>query len=224
MKKIFLVLFILLTAGCSAVRIDTNSTDNIIDVVLSKENRLYNQVGRGYKYYIPKGVSYIDTNDTNDKLYSNGIYYYLYIDIINYYNKKEYDIPKNEDHYYFKQIDINGKKGYVDIIEDKNQYFIKFVYNYAILEAKVKKDEINEVILNASYILSTVKFNDNIVELFMNGNFLKLREEEYDLFKSKGDSSSFLKYSGEENADGDNESEDVETNVDSSDTLEEKGE
>ena len=211
MKKVLIVLCVLLlTTGCTIVRIDTDNTDNIINVVLSKENKLYNQVGRGYKYYIPKGVSYIDTNDTNDKLYSNGIYYYLYIDVINYYNKKEYEIPNIENHYYFKQIDINGKKGYVDIIQKDDIYYIKFVYNYAILEAKVKKDEINEVILNASYILSTVKFNDNIVELFMNGNFLKLREEEYDLFKSKGDGSSFLKYSDE--------------NIDSSDTPDEKGE
>ena len=209
MKKILIVLFVLLTTGCTIVRIDTNSTDNIIDVVLSKENKLYNQVGRGYKYYIPKGVSYIDTNDTNDKLYSNGIYYYLYIDVLSYYNKKEYEIPNNEGHYYFKEIDVNGKKGYVDIIKENDNYHIKFVYNYAVLEAKVEYNEINEVILNASYILSTVKFNDNIVELLMNGDFLKEREEEYNLFKSKGDSTSFLKYTEDETE---------------SDTTDEKGE
>ncbi len=209
MKKILIVLFVLLTTGCTIVRIDTNSTDNIIDVVLSKENKLYNQVGRGYKYYIPKGVSYIDTNDTNDKLYSNGIYYYLYIDVLSYYNKKEYEIPNNEGHYYFKEINVNDKKGYVDIIKENDNYHIKFVYNYAVLEAKVELNEINEVILNASYILSTVKFNDNIVELLMNGDFLKEREEEYNLFKSKGDSSSFLKYTEDETE---------------SDTTDEKGE
>jgi len=198
MKKILIILLVFICTGCTMVRIDTNSTDNIINVVLSKENKLYNQIGRGYKYYIPKGVNYIDTNDTNDKLYSNGIYYYLYIDIINYYNNKEYEIPSNENHYYFKQININNKKGYVDIIEKDGKYLIKFVYNYAILEASAKKNQINEVILNASYILSTVKFNDDIVELLMNGDFLKQREEEYDLFKSKGDNSSFLKYTNEE--------------------------
>ena len=195
MKRMLIVLCILLlTTGCTVVRINTDSIDNIIDVVLSKENKLYNQVGKGYKYYIPKGVSYIDTNDTNDKLYSNGIYYYLYIDVINYYNNKEYEIKDHKDHYYFREIDINSKKGYVDIKEENNMYLVKFVYNYSILEAKVEKKDINEVILNASYILSTVKFNDNIVELLMNGDFLSQREEEYDLFKSKGDNSSFLKY------------------------------
>lgn len=208
MKRILIVLCVLLlTTGCTIVRIDTNSTDNIIDVVLSKENKLYNQVGRGYKYYIPKGVSYIDTNDTNDKLYSNGVYYYLYIDVINYYNNKEYEIPNNEGHYYFKKIDVNGKKGYVDIVKEGDKYLIYFVYNYAILEAKVELKQINEVVLNASYILSTVKFNDDIVELLMNGDFLKEREEEYSLFKSKGDSSSFLKYLDNTKEDGDTEEE-----------------
>ena len=38
-----------------------------------------------------------------------------------------------------------------------NYYLINFVYNYAKIEAMVEEDDINEVILNASYILSTVK-------------------------------------------------------------------
>lgn len=199
MKKILIVLCIIyLTTGCTIVRIETENTDNIIDIVLSKENSLYNQVGKGYKYYIPKGVTYIDTNQTNDKLYSNGINYYLYIDVINYYNKKEYEIPDVKDHYYFKEIDINNKKGYVDIIQKKDKYYIKFVFNYAVLEAEVNKNQINEVVLNASYILSTVKYNDTIVELYMNGDFLSQREEEYTLFKSRGDNSNFLKYNDEE--------------------------
>ena len=118
-----------------------------------------------------------------------------------------YEIPDNEGHYYFKKIDVNGKKGYVDIVKEGDKYLIYFVYNYAILEAKVELKQINEVVLNASYILSTVKFNDDIVELLMNGDFLKSREEEYSLFKSKGDSSSFLKYLDNTKEDGDTEEE-----------------
>lgn len=190
-KSIILLCLLMLLSGCTVVRIDTNSIDNIIDVVLSKENKLYNQIGRGYKYYIPKGVTYIDTNNTNDKLYSNGIYYYLYIDLINYYNKQEYKIEEVKDHYFYKIIDNNG---YVDIVENGNQYYIKFVYNYAMLEATCPKEYINEVILNATYILSTVKFNDDTIKLLIDEDFLKQREEEYGLFKQTGDNSSFLKF------------------------------
>ena len=89
MKKIILLgLITLILTGCTIVRIDTTSIDNIVSVVLSKENTLYNRVGRGYKYYVPRGVTYIDSSGTNDKLYSNGVYYYLYLDEISYYYQK----------------------------------------------------------------------------------------------------------------------------------------
>ena len=88
MKKILLLCCLLLLSGCSIVRIDTNDVDNIVSVVLSKNNNLYNQIGKGYKYYIPRGVSYMDTNSYNDVLYSDGNYYYLYIDVIREVRKK----------------------------------------------------------------------------------------------------------------------------------------
>ena len=71
MKKLVIIISLVLltiTTGCTAVRIDTTSIDNIVSVVLSKNNTLYNRVGKGYKYYIPRGVSYIDTNELNDNI------------------------------------------------------------------------------------------------------------------------------------------------------------
>ncbi|MEG0826361.1 MAG: hypothetical protein RR404_02700, partial [Bacilli bacterium] len=80
MKKIVVLIMILvLITGCTAVRIDTSSIDNTMNVVLSKNNDLFNRIGKGYKYYVPRGVNYIDNNELNDKLYTNGDYYYLYI-------------------------------------------------------------------------------------------------------------------------------------------------
>jgi len=90
MKKIFIFLLIFVT-GCSVVRIDTDSIDNIVSVVLSKNNTLYNQIGNGYKYYIPRGVSHIDTNELNETLYFNGNYYYLYVDIVSFLYQTEID-------------------------------------------------------------------------------------------------------------------------------------
>ena len=51
-KKAILLILLLLVSGCTIVRIDTKNIDTIIDVVLSKNNTLYNQVGKGYKYYM----------------------------------------------------------------------------------------------------------------------------------------------------------------------------
>lgn len=103
MKKIFIVIILLFATGCTAVRIDTDSIDNITNVVLSKNNKLYNRVGKGYKYYKPRGVSYIDTRELNDILYSNGNYYYLYIDAVSYYYKTEIKYKEKEDVYYSKK-------------------------------------------------------------------------------------------------------------------------
>ena len=92
MKKLIILfsLFFIVT-GCTVVRIDTTDIDNTINIILTKENKLYNRVGKGYKYYVPGGVTYIDTDELNDKLYSSGTYYYLYVDIVNYYYQSKYE-------------------------------------------------------------------------------------------------------------------------------------
>lgn len=185
MKKLIILFLLFFMTGCTIVRIDTNDIDNIINIILSKENKLYNQVGKGYKYYIPRGVTYIDTDELNDKLYSEGYYYYLYVDAVNYYYKTDINYKENDKSYYSKKIDKNGKKGYVQIDKYNGQYLIQFVYNYAKIETIVKKDDINSAILNCSYILSTIKFNNNVVKLMLDENYLFNKEEKYDLFKPK---------------------------------------
>lgn len=185
MKKLIILFLLFFMTGCTIVRIDTNDIDNIINIILSKENKLYNQVGKGYKYYIPRGVTYIDTDELNDKLYSEGYYYYLYVDVVNYYYKTDINYKENDKSYYSKKIDKNGKKGYVQIDKYNGQYLIQFVYNYAKIETIVKKDDINSAILNCSYILSTIKFNNNVVKLMLDENYLFNKEEKYDLFKPK---------------------------------------
>lgn len=193
MKKLFLILFLLVfLTGCTAVRINTKSIDNIVSVVLSKDNTLYNTIGKGYKYYIPRGVVYIDSNEYNEKLYCNGDYYYLYLDIISYYYKKDFTYKENKDLYYSKNIDIHGKKGYLEITKvDDKYYLVEFMYNYAKIEALVVEDKINEVVLNATYILSTVKYNDNVIKLILDEDYFTNKEEKYNIFKSTSNSTSF---------------------------------
>lgn len=195
MKKILIVLMLLfLTSGCTIVRIDTKSIDNITSVVLSKNNKLYNRIGKGYMYYRPRGVSYIDTNELNDVLYSSGNYYYLYIDAVGYYYKTKIDYKEKKDVYYSKKID-GDKAGYIEITKKDKKYLIEFVYNYSKIEALVKKQDINKVILDASYILSTVKFNDNIIALMLDEEYFTNKEEQYTKFKIKNENKdNFLKY------------------------------
>ena len=196
MKKILLLgLAALILTGCTIVRIDTTSIDNILNVVLSKENTLYNRVGRGYKYYVPRGVTYIDSSGSNDKLYSNGVYYYLYLDEIGYYYKKSINYKVDNSKYYSRKINNKGNLGYLEITKQDDLYLIEFVYNYARIEALVPEDDINDTVLNCSYILSTIKYNSNIVKLSLEDDFLKNKEEEYNVFSSKNnDDDSFLRY------------------------------
>ena len=193
MKKIILIICLLFLCGCSVVRIDTKNIDNIIGVVLSKDNTLFNQVGKGYKYYVPRGVSYIDTSTYNDVLYSNGNYYYLYIDIVSYYYNTNKEYQLDDKAYYSKVINVNNKSGYLEINkQDDGKYFIEFMYNYAKIEVIADYDEINNIVLNASYILSTVKFNNNVIKNVLDDEFLNA-EEKYDIFTSKKETNDFLK-------------------------------
>lgn len=188
-KKIIIMCLLVLLTGCTVVRIDTTSIDNIVDVVLDKNNKLYNHVGIGYKYYVPRGVTYIESTGTNDKLYSGGVYYYLYLDEISYYYgvKTKY---KENNKYYSRKLD----NGYLQITKKDNKYLVEFVYNYAKIEALVPKEELETVVLNSSYILSTIKYNKNVIKLSLTDGFLKNGEEKYEEFTSKKESDSFLRY------------------------------
>ena len=205
MKKVLIMLFMLcFLTGCTVVRIDTKSIDNIVSVILSKENTLYNTIGKGYKYYVPRGDVYIDSNDFNEKLYCNGDYYYLYLDFISYYYKKDFTYIENKELYYSKKIEVDDKKGYLEITKIDDYYLVEFMYNYAKVEALVLKENINEVVLNASYMLSTIKYNDDVIKLILDEDYFTNKEEQYDIFTSTNNSTNFeLEY--EEIVDGEEE-------------------
>ena len=191
MKKILLFILVLLVSGCTVVRIDTTNIDTIVDVILSKDNDLYNRVGSGYKYYIPRGVSYIDTDELNDKLYSNGSYYYLYVDVIGYTNGVKVDYEENKDAYYSRVIsesDGFDSSGYIEIIKEDDLYRIMFSYNYARIETIVEEENINLAVLNSAYILSTIQFNNNVIELMLDDDYFTNKEEKYEVFSKNDDS------------------------------------
>lgn len=198
MKKYIILFLLVLLTGCSIVRIDTSEIDNIVDIVLSKQNKLYNSEGIGYQYYIPRGVTHIETNDQVEKLYSDGTYYYLYIDTVSYYYKKHQKYEVNKDAYYYKDIDNNGD-GFLEIDKQGSLYYIDFYYNNARIETVVSKDKINNAVLNCSYILSTVKFNKKVVKLMLDEDYFTNKTGKYDLFDNSTKSSKFELKVEEEN-------------------------
>ena len=194
-KKILVFLILLLLTGCSVVRIDTSSIDNILKVILTKDNTLFNQIGQGYKYYLPGGVTYIDSDDLNDILYCNGTYYYLYVDAISYYYKTENDYKENSNLYYSKLISTNDgykSNGYIEIKEQEDgMYYLEFMYNYAKIETIVSKEDLNNAVLNSSYILSTIKYNYDIVELMLKDDYFTNKTGKYNNYNIKESSEKF---------------------------------
>jgi len=192
MKKILIFILVLLLCGCTVVRIDTTSIDTIINVILSKDNNLYNHVGSGYKYYIPRGVSYIDTDDLNDKLYSNGCYYYLYVDVISYTNGVKFEYEGKEEVYYSREItqaDGFDSTGYLEITKQEDGlYYVEFLYNYARIETIVEKENLNLAVLNSAYILSTIQFNTDVIDLMLDDDYFTNKEEKYEVFSKNEDS------------------------------------
>lgn len=195
-KKVIILLSVLLLTGCTAVRINTKDIANTVNIILSKNNKTYNRVGKGYKYYVPRGLTYIDTNELNEKLYSNGNYYYLYIDAVSYYYKNKPKYKENKNAYYSKVFKVDNKQAYLEINKVDKKYLIKFEYNYARIESLVEKKDIEEVVMNSSYILSTVKFNNNVIKLMLDENYFTNKNKKYNVFEKKNENknSKFLKY------------------------------
>ena len=182
MKKVIMlfVLMFLLTGcnimGISVVRIKTDNIDNILNVVLSKDNDLYNKTGKGYKYYKPMGVLSIDTNEFNEKLYSNGNYYYLYVDINAYYYKKEVDYVENKDLYYSRKFEFNGKDGYLQITNKDDKYFIELT----ITEGRFHqiKRMVKAIGGNVTYLKRISMGNLFLDENLKKGDFRPLTDDE----------------------------------------------
>lgn len=192
MKKILLILLVMfLFTACSIKKIEITKT-SAIENILKSNNNLANTVSPGYKYYIPNEVTLIGRNDYNETLYSKGDYYYLYVDVVSYYNKVKLEYEVNKDAYYSSKINYKDKEGYIEITKSKDKYFVEFMYNYAKLEAYVNEKNINNTVLNASYILSSLKFNEILAESKF-GSFKDLnKEENLNIFIPKREEGTFL--------------------------------
>ena len=195
MKRLIVLLSIvtIIVTGCSINKLDNNDISKNIDMLMSQKVKLYNVFYEGYKYYLPKGIGFVNKEDYNAILKDkNNNRYYIYVDAISYYYKQENDYEENRSSYYSKKIDYNGKNGYVQIDKVDNKYFVQFVYNYAKMEAYVNKKQLTEVVSNMCSVLRTVSYNNKVLESLIGENKLNYKEEDYSLFKADSSEESFL--------------------------------
>jgi len=192
MKKLLFVIFCMLAfTSCNIKQIDI-AKENMLDIILNEDNTLINTISTGYKYYIPNGVTLIGRNKYNEILYSKGDYYYLYVDFVSYYNKVKLGYEENEYAYYSKKLNYKDKEGYIEITKINDKYFIEMMYNYSKIEAYVKEANIDEAVLNSSYILSSIKINDILMKSNLKSFEDKKKEEYLNIFVPKREEGTFL--------------------------------
>ena len=193
-KYLCLALLLFCLTGCSISKVDTKSFDSIIKTVLYKNTSLSNVTFDGYKFYLPRGNNVQEKKDYNLEIKGKKITYYLYVDTIAYYYKTKKDHVVDSNLFYSRNLNYKNKFGYIDVTKISNKYFMEVMYNYAKIEAYVEKDNLYDAFLNMCYVLSTINFNDSVIEYKLKNRELETTTEEFSIFKSKKDSDNFLKY------------------------------
>ena len=206
-KIIILFIGILLLTGCTYI--NKASYDELITSIVASNYHLVNQYRTGYKYYLPNGLDVINVSEYNEQLSDSKYNYYLYVDIVSYYNRIISDYEVNNNAIYSNKIDYEDKFGYIEINQQKNnKYFIEIMYNYAKIEVMVDKQDINNVVANSIIMLSSISYNNEILANIVGENIFEFNEEEFNIFKAKRENSNYLEVESQ------NIYEDVEEDID----------
>lgn len=193
MKKYFLlvILIILCLTGCSTI--NKKTPDELVDLSL-KEIKSSNTAFKGFKLYIPTNMNIINDNSGNVTLTTNGDKYYLYVDMISYYNKVSNDYKINEESkaFYTKILNNDSKSGYILVTKYNNKYFVEVMYNYAKVE--VITNNYKEALVKSLVLLNNLEFNDKIIDSLVGKNILEYDEEKFNLLGPSNETTNFLQW------------------------------
>lgn len=190
-KYVIIILALFVLTGCT--NLNDLSYDQIIEKALEEKSLKNNTYLEGYKMYLPQNMTMIGDLEGNDILYSNGDKYYLYVDLISYYNKKEnrYDIS-SENYEYSQDIDYNDLTGYVLVSESKGGYLVEVMYNYAKIEVITK--DVKSAITDSLIILKSIDYNYKIIDSMIGSNALVYDSELFTLLGPEKSADNFLQY------------------------------
>lgn len=191
MKKfLILVIVFLMLTGCT--RVDSN-IDNVVAVTMSEELDNVNTVSNNYQLYVPIGVLQLVDNEYNQKFKIRDTYVYMYVDTVSYYYKYKLNYENDGDYnFYYKNIVLNDKFGYVGInkLED-DSYFCEIVYNYSKIEFYSRIDDLPVILSNSLIMLNSIKYNDELIKLELDNEINDGRELSYELDKPEDSESTF---------------------------------
>ena len=192
MKKIIIsLLVLLLTTGC--IPIASSSIEEITNTILSSKYALFNRVSGAYKYYLPREMKATITDEFNEILSSKYHDYYLYVDLVSYYNDVTVTYETDNTLYYSSLLYGEDETGLLNIEEvGVDEYIITMYYNYGRIEVKVNKSDINEAVTNSLVTLSSIQYNDDIIENMMGDDILSSAEEQIDIFEEDKAESEYL--------------------------------
>lgn len=192
-KIILLIILTLILTGCTKV---DNNIDNIISATMSRDIKEVNTVSTCYELYIPIGVMQLVDNEYNQKFKIRNAHVYLYVDTISYYYKNSLNYKSDGDYnYYYKEVNLNGKTGYVGVNKlDDGSFFVEIVYNYSKIEFYSTYEDMPVIIANSLMIVNSIKYNDNLIKIELDGTASEGREVKYELDRPKDSESTFSKY------------------------------
>ncbi len=161
-KKIILIICLFCLVGCTS-NINDMSYEEIIEMNLN-DNNLSNVNSIGYKYYLPINFSVYKDDTYNQTLLSDNNLYYMHVDVVSYHYKKSISTEHNYNDYKYYAFNKNGKDGYLKITKNNDNFFVELCYNYAIIEVEVKEKDLKYAVSRGTMILSSIKYNDLVIE------------------------------------------------------------
>lgn len=205
-KILLTIILLVLMTGCTTYHIRKLSYEQIVDAILYEKNPKTNTALQGFKFYLPRDCKIISSSGSNATFTSNRDKYYLYIDLVSYYNKKnnDYNLELEGDRIFTKKIDYQDKVGYVIITKQANKYTLEVMHNYGKIEVVTDEVRIKEALAKSITLLSSIEYNDKIIESLIGTNSLNYTEETYNLLSPNNTKTDFLDYA-EEYEDVDNE-------------------
>ncbi|MCR4581597.1 MAG: hypothetical protein K5666_03710, partial [Bacilli bacterium] len=108
--------------------------------------------------------------------------YYLYVDLVSYYNKADLSYSASDGYYLSKTFADN--KGIINITKLESRYLISLEYNYAKIEVLVKEKDINMAISNSIIICSSISYNDDTIKAIFDEGVLSTNEKTINVFKT----------------------------------------
>ena len=190
---VFLVIFALLLSGCTKI---TNDLDEVVNTIMTDSKLNANTVSTGYEIYIPTSVKQVSDSNYNQKFKIKNRYIYLYVDTISYYYKNSLNYKTDNDYsYYYKELNLNGKTGYIGINKVQNDlYFCEVIYNYSKVEFYTNENDLSYILANVLIMQKSIKYNDNLISMELDSNISDGRELKYELDSPKDSESTFSDY------------------------------